>query len=397
MRLGRIPVLRRLGLGWCLGLTLWLAACSGAGTKYDEFLPQRLVVLGDEISYVGCSVKDGVCQGTYESLDRFTVNYTIAPTLSTFAPYENNWVSTLARLYGLSIDKVVESTYVAPGMTRRQTRKGATVGLVKAQADHIPAYQSGDLLIIAGGANDVLCVLQNVASNAASGCSSTSLRPGLDPNRMIESANAASLGNDNKALRIIAAAHAYQNLALDMLARGHRNVFLVPVYDFSNSPNLNNFCNACSASDLQTATTLFNTALRAFTDSQGVPLTFSPGEPRILLTTGISASDSRYVNITQFTAVPGGSVYGFELSPSICGIPFDASACNWNGIYAETVGVSPIFKGAAYLDTVTGDARPLFLTNQGRYVYTADFYLSPSVQSTVGSMFYSFMRGFQGW
>ena len=395
MRLGFTHILQRFGRFLALGLALGLSACGGVGTKYQEFFPNRLVVIGDEISYVGCIVNNGVCQGTDTLQDRYTVNYD--STAPGFLPFLNNWVVNLARLYGLTVDKVIESAYVAPGAAdRRATRKGATAAAVRAQADGIPAYQTGDLLIIAGGANDILCVVRNTDTSK---CSSTTVRPGIDPNKTIASAKATSLGND-KALRIIAAAHAYQQLALDMIGRGHRNIFVVPVYDFSNSPDLNNFCPGCSASELNTATTLFNIALRAFTDGQGTPLTFSPGQPRILLTTGVTASDAQYVNITQFTLVPGSAVYNYALSPSICGtrstVDFARDNCSWNGLFLEGNGYTPYFNGTANPDAL-GNNRALFLTNLGRSVYTADFYLSPFTQASVGGIFYSFMRGFQGW
>ena len=399
MRLGQSPLVRRFWLGLSLGLTLWIAGCGGAGSKVDEFLPRRVVVLGDEISYVGCTVVNGVCQGTHELLDRFSLNYDSVPTSS--LPFFNNWVTMLATWYGLGVDKIIESTYVASGdanaVNRRLARKGATVSLIRSQADGLPTYQAGDMLIIAGGAHDILCVVRNTNT---SNCSSSQLRPGLDPYKMIASAQASSLGND-KALRIISAAHSYQQLALDMLARGHRNIFVVPVYDFSNSPDLNSFCNGCSAVELRTATTLFNIALRAFTDAQGSPLTFSPGQARILLTTGYTASDSQYVNVTQFTSVLGSFVYGFTLNASICGsrysVDFARDNCSWNGLFAEASGFSPVYNGTTYPDSVTGATRPAYLDSAGRVVYAADFYLAPPVQTAIGGMFYPFMRGFQGW
>lgn len=398
MTLGRNPVMRRVLWALGLGLTLALAACNGAGSKYDEFLPKRLVVLGDEISYVGCVETNGVCLGSHSTLDRFTLNYDTAP--GTTLPFFNQWVTVLARLYGLGVDQIVESSYVAQGSTsRRDTRKGATAPVVRAQADGIPPYQKGDLLIIAGGANDIMCVLGKTYPRG--GCTSTTLRPGLDPQKMIDAVQAGGLGQD-KALRIIAAAHAYQQLALDMIARGHRNIFVVPVYDFSNSPDLNSFCSGCSISDVQTATKLFNIALRAFTDSHGTSLSFSPGEPRILLTTGITSSDDQYVGITRFTTVQGSSVYNFAISPSICGSQassdFARTSCSWNGSFSSASGTAPIFNGISDATLLAADTKATtFLNVSGRQLYTADFYLSPSAQVTVAGIFYSFMRGFQGW
>ena len=69
----------------------------------------RLVVLGDEISYVGCVETNGICQGSHSTLDRFTLNYDTAP--GTTLPFFNQWVTVLARLYGLGVDQIVESTW----------------------------------------------------------------------------------------------------------------------------------------------------------------------------------------------------------------------------------------------------------------------------------------------
>ncbi|MDI9331714.1 MAG: hypothetical protein QM527_10485 [Alphaproteobacteria bacterium] len=410
MRHGRYLLIQRWWLGLCLGLAVLLSGCGGAGTKYNEFMPTRLVVLGDEISYVGCAVnpETGLCEGTHETLDRFNLNYNTAPVANSGVPFYNNWVTVLAANYRLGVDKIIESTYTDPSLTsgteaekRRLTRKGAAAPVVRAQADRVPAYQTGDLLIIAGGAHDVLCVVRNTD---VSNCSSTTVRPGIDPLLMISQANASSLGNA-KGVRIVAAAHAYQQLALDMIGRGHRNVFVVPVYDFSSSPDLGSFCTGCSAEDLKTAINLFNIALRAFVDSKGDPLTFSPGEPRILLTSGYSATDSLYVNIAVPKAgtnlVAAGAIMGYQISPSICGpqtsFDFVRANCSWNGLYVTTNAVTPLLHGVPYADDVTGDNRPVFLTNLGRYAYSADIYLSPGATFSMGSIFYNFMRGFQGW
>ena len=313
MRLRQHLSLRHGGL--CCLLALVLSGCGGSGDKFEEFKPNRVLVLGDEISYLGCQRTDDPSPGSSASAlvpvpndnipcvghnnnDRFTANDTS----------NNNWVLQLASLFGLQLEQVVEPNYVdasktsassTPAKQRRDSRLAAKAGAIQGMLNYLPSHQTGDLLIIAGGTHDILCALRGDAS----GCPSTLSRPGLDASALIASvAGADSLGTD-KATRIIAAAQNYQNLALDTIRnRGHRHVFLVPVSDFGQSPSFT----AASSTEITRATKLFNTSLQTLTDTDGVPITFRNGNPRILLYPG-----QDYVTLasspTDFATVDEGS------------------------------------------------------------------------------------------
>ncbi len=400
MRLGQPVLMHRLWLTLCLGLSLWLAGCGGgAGTKYNEFMPQRIVLIGDEITYVGCSVTtqngQSVCAGTDDLRDRFNVN----PASASSAFFVNNWVYHLALRYGLSVGNIIESTSgcastdTACRRTARLGSKAAQVA-IQGQSPNIPSYAAGDMLVIAGGTHDVLAILKDtsIASNAT-----LSLKRGYtaDIVNRIKSqyANDLSLG---KAYHIIKAAQDYQDIALDMINnRGQRNVFLTPIYDFSNSPHRSAFCNTgdCSEALVKQAVNLFNFALKTLTKDNFETVDFYPGQPRILLTTGITSTDLLYQNITQLTGLFGSAVNNFNLAASICGVGGSTSGstvlttCTWNGLFTTSNGTAPSANVA-----VTD-----FISGLGAYMYASDFYLGPRVQETLGGTFYTFMRGFNGW
>jgi hypothetical protein len=414
MRFGRnTPFFQRTYLGLGLALVLALAGCGGAGSKYQEFLPSRIVVIGDEISYIGCSQASAgaPCVAT-DANDRFTINNSDDNTLATntndvnslkLGRYNNNWILRLAANYGLPLSSIVETTYQKDLSTsRRNSRLGAKLAEITAQTLAIPPYQRGDMLIIAGGANDILDTLVNppsspVVVNAIMAPYRTSFLSQLP------APGVAGL-SDNQINQILNAAQGYQNLAKSMLNAGQRNVFMPTVYDFSNSPDLNTFCSGCQPANVKAAINLFDTALKLDLTGQ---LVAGPGEPRVLITSGYSAGDALYVNITTPTT---GNLVGYTLISSVCGasttanralgdtnnydVPVDQ--CVWNGLYSDytvTSGATSI----TYHPTTT--LFPAFLTSspQGAFVYARDFYLTPNVHNQIGNIFYTFMRGFQGW
>ena len=404
------------GRKWCLfqkawlmlGLTLsaLLAGCGGAGTKYHEFMPKRIVVIGDEITYVGCTQAsaDAPCLGT-DSFDRYSINN----VSSSPAAFVNNWVVQLATLYGLGLNQIVESSLqsslsgpATDAAKRRAYRLGATVDNLRAQAFNagsIPAYVPGDMLILAGGANDVVNIMKDPTND--SDISGITFERRFSPTDMITQAKVTHL-SVGKSYRVMKAAQQYQNLAFDLLSTGQQhNVFVALVYDFSNSPDLNRFCPAnlgCSQDGLQEAIKLFNLTLKNFTDANGDLYQFSLGKPRILTTTGY-ALDASYTGITMLTNTFGSST--FQWNPysasnppaSACGtaisVSGDLTDCHWNGLLATASDGTPVA-------TSSGMASD-FISTSGRYVYASNFYLSPSILQSIGNIFYTFMRGYYGW
>jgi hypothetical protein len=391
-----------------LGLTLsaLLAGCGGAGTKYHEFMPKRIVVIGDEITYVGCTQAsaDAPCLGT-DSFDRYSINN----VSSSPAAFVNNWVVQLATLYGLGLNQIVESSLKASlpapasdAAKRRAYRLGATVDNIRAQAFNagsIPAYAAGDMLILAGGANDVINIMKDPTND--NDISGITFERSLSPTVMINEAKVTHL-SIGKAYRIMKAAQQYQNLAFDLLSLGQQhNVFVALVYDFSNSPDLNQFCPAnlgCSQDGLQEAIKIFNLTLKNFTDANGNLYQFDLGKPRILTTTGY-AVDASYTNLTMLTNTLGTSTYqwnpysGSNPAASACGSTISASGdltgCTWNGLLATASDGTPVA-------TSSGMASD-FISTSGRYIYASNFYLAPVMLLSIGNIFYTFMRGYYGW
>jgi hypothetical protein len=110
-----------------LGLSLLLCAC-GASTKIDEFIPTRIVSVGDALSY------QGTAANAYT--DRLTVNGDATV---------NNWIDELAADYGIAFD---------PSATGFATPNARVADLPAQLNGFVP--QAGDMLVIQGGNNDIL-------------------------------------------------------------------------------------------------------------------------------------------------------------------------------------------------------------------------------------------------
>jgi hypothetical protein len=405
MRLGRNPFMQRLWLLLGLILAFALTGCGSSGIKYNEFIPKRIIVIGDEITYVGCTTPVGqtTCSGI-DKFDRFSINSSSAAGST---PLVNNWVMQVALNYGLSFDKIVEPSVAGDavrdaklGARAIPPASGSTSWVsVRDQAGLIPAYSQGDMVVVAGGANDILAVLRDSSITSTSGISFKRGLTSTLANKII-----ADLGvtlSTAKAYAIMAAAQNYQDIALDLIRnRGQRYVFMAPVYDFSNSPDLDQFCQGCTADQVKQGVSLFNYVLRLLTDDNFDPLVFSSGQPRILLTSGTTSYDLFYVNITNFSTVLGSAVYNYDIAHSVCGAsstlsskPADLRGCTWNGLYGSSGGVDPAFNGSSY----NAAPYPDFIANQGKYVYAQNLYLTPNLHGIIGNTFVAFMRGYNGW
>ena len=108
-----------------------LAAC-GSSSKYDEFIPTRIVSIGDQLSYIGTN-----------GYDRFTVNNVSGETSEV-----NNWVLQLAADYGLVFNPA----------TSAWATNNPTLNLVsnlETQLSGVTA-QSGDMLVANAGMADII-------------------------------------------------------------------------------------------------------------------------------------------------------------------------------------------------------------------------------------------------
>ena len=436
MRLGqRTPLLHKAGLMLGLALAALLVGCGGSGTKYQEFIPKRIVVIGDEISYLGCTVVSGVCVGT-DANDRFTINNgdanvkatnTTADNSLKLARFTNNWVAQLAANYGLGLSSIVEAE------SSRSNRIGAKLSNITTQSASIPTYTAGDMLIIAGGTNDILDALNNPPSSVTLNATMAPYRSSF----LSKFSGGTGSLSDNQINQILNAAQGYLDLAKTLIRSGQRNIFIPAVYDFSNSPDLGrflrSFCGGATCSDsarttVKQAIYLFDIAMKFDPNNE---LQSLPGQARVLFTTGY-ASDALYVNL-PVTLGPvsdsNKSGSGYNLSASVCGpsstTPVSVSDCYWTGTtntssvtatnngVTTTITYDPTSNTATQTSTdpsqpatVTGNYNQynaVFKTNStsapfvGNFVYARDFYLMPSALVQVGNIFYIFMRGYYGW
>lgn len=127
-----------------------LAAC-GSSSKYEEFIPTRIVSVGDQVSYLGNSALSPAYS------DRFTINNTATDT------GVNNWVLQLAASYGLSTNLAAAD----PAVVARTDATANRVTDLAARLTGVTA-RSGDMLVVNGGMADIIALADAVADNSTS-------------------------------------------------------------------------------------------------------------------------------------------------------------------------------------------------------------------------------------
>lgn len=417
MRLGRMTPTHGLVISLGLVLTLALSGCGGAGSKYNEFRPQRILLAGDGITYVGCAPlpdNPATCAGI-DANDRFTVNNTAdnssAANSGKLPRFINNWVVQLASNYGLKVGQIIEAKTSDDANTRRIHKATARLSQIEQQALLLPAYQTGDMLVIAGGSNDILDAV--TTPPASVDLTATQI---ADANKIAIAASITGL-SQVQIQHIYKLAQDYIQLGLTMTTlRGHQNVVITALYDFSNSPDLNAICTgSCTQASLKSAIRLFNSSLVFYEGN------FSTGKPRILIGRGYTATDGAYVSIAA-PAVGSDTLSLYLLNhlitPSVCGdvgtasasVPYpsfsganstlsypDFSNCTANGIWSATSVQSLVNNAVVTTNYTPSASSPDYITNQGRYIYASGQYLAPAAHQLIGSVLYTFMIGFNGW
>lgn len=109
-----------------------LAAC-GSSSKYEEFIPTRIVSIGDQLSYIGTN-----------GYDRFTVNNVSGETTEV-----NNWVLQLAANYGLTLNPATSSWATA-------TESLNLVSNLTNQIANVTTPLAGDMLVVNAGMADII-------------------------------------------------------------------------------------------------------------------------------------------------------------------------------------------------------------------------------------------------
>jgi len=216
-----------------------LAAC-GSSSKYDEFIPTRIVSVGDQVSYLG----DASLSPAFS--DRFTVNNLASETTI------NNWVLQLAASYGLSTDLTLANPSVvatADAVSNRVTDLSARLATV--------TPRGGDMLVVNGGMADILAMADAVANGTLSTTQAL--------------ADIATAGSN------------LQDFVLGQVGN-YKHILVINAYDLKNSPYAVNKTFAAGSGLTTTTfqqllhdmTRAFNTALISnagtFSSGQGVRL-----------------------------------------------------------------------------------------------------------------------------
>ena len=217
-----------------------LAAC-GSSSKYDEFIPTRIISAGDQLSYLG----NGTLTPAYS--DRFTVNNLASDTTT------NNWVLQLAASYGLSTNLSAANPAVvgtADPVSNKVSNLEARLATV--------TPRSGDMLVVNGGMADIIALAEAVATGTKTSAQALS--------------EIATAGSD------------LQALLLRQLSQ-YKNILVINAYDLKESPyartrDLTAASPAISQSSFQQLlhdmTRAFNTALirnaGTFTSGSGIRL-----------------------------------------------------------------------------------------------------------------------------
>lgn len=218
-----------------------LAAC-GSSSKYDEFIPTRIVSVGDQVSYLG----DASLSPAFS--DRFTVNNLASETTI------NNWVLQLAASYGLSTD--LSPTNPSRSIEARADAVSNRVTDLSTQLATVTP-RSGDMLVVSGGMADILAMADAVANGTLSTTQAL--------------ADIATAGSN------------LQDFVLGQVGN-YKHILVINAYDLKNSPYAVNKTFAAGSGLTTTTfqqllhdmTRAFNTALISnagtFSSGQGVRL-----------------------------------------------------------------------------------------------------------------------------
>ena len=182
------PWTQRLALATAFTL---LAAC-GSSSKFDEFIPKRIVSVGDQLSYLGKSTL------TPPYSDRFTVNNLASETTI------NNWVLQLAASYGLSTDLSAAD----PAVVGTADPVSNKVANLEARLASITP-RSGDMLVVNGGMADIIALAEAVALGTKTSTQAL--------------ADIATAGSDLQAILL-------------RQQTNYKNILVINAYDLKDSP-----------------------------------------------------------------------------------------------------------------------------------------------------------------
>jgi phospholipase/lecithinase/hemolysin len=161
----------RRGLA-AVALLALLAACGGGTSQYEPFQPERMLVFGDEYSYLTPTGFPGQAWGSDGSGRKYGVNVLNPPDAAS-APGAPNceseplWFQTVANEFGFRFaecDPTPATTDDRQGYIHASPL--ATVAAVRAQVDAVPESQWGSLVLatVLAGVHDIVEIYEGRGS-----------------------------------------------------------------------------------------------------------------------------------------------------------------------------------------------------------------------------------------
>jgi hypothetical protein len=330
-------------------LSMLLVSC-GSSKKYNEFIPTRILSVGDAMSYMSFDSSGAV--NLLTAGDPNNSNKT------------GHWLWTYAGNYGLTSMGITPATgtnlvffnnntaYPAGPTSSDATR--ATLGtetVIRQQLASLFAAtspQTGDLVILSIGMGDIFALADSIGDTATVNAKDPS-----DPYR--PTARAIGL--------------AYANLADSIYQRGFKHVLLVPAIDYSTSPYVATK-SATYKNNIAALTELVNLGLNV--NCNGGCSSSLDSKPYPSRAEGVWKFDA--YNYLYNIAIRTATYPQFDNSKPVCYIP----------------GTDPVAQTCVDKALYNSDTPSL------PYYYAGDLFTTPVLHTMVGNYLYAISRGFSG-
>lgn len=153
LKLNLMPVMRAAGLA---GVVMALLASCGGGTQIESFVPDRIVVFGDEASLIETDPAFAG-EGRKYTVNGIELDAAGALTANRKCAINAIWVQQLAYNYGFAFPECATTGYAVNGVMRAQAN--STVAMMSAQIDSYiasPGFTGKDLVTVMVGTHDIV-------------------------------------------------------------------------------------------------------------------------------------------------------------------------------------------------------------------------------------------------
>ena len=345
-------------------LLLAVAAGCGSSKKYDEFMPTRILSIGDAVSYMDLRSTRA---------PNFANALTVSDSNINFSTVHDHWLRGFAASYGLTKIGAPGSTGTNVIAYNSRTDAGGsepsssaspqtlgTINEVRAQADLLTSSADGDLVVISIGMGDIFKRADELALTNALTTS--------------DDATAKDIGLQ------------YANLADSLYQRGFKHVLIVTALDFSQSPY-------AYARSQVAATSNYSANIAALTEAlnKGVNVNCNGGcslgesKPYPSRNAGVWKYNAYDLlrNVTQ-----GKSPYlvaNINSTQPVCATGFQTCSAKASDNF---LNLNPTY--------LIAGSTTSSLYDSNKYFFAGDLFPTPVVHQFMGANMYAYTRGFSG-